>query len=96
MGSEMCIRDRITSYSVVEATKFLLNEGVEYVLTERFCQDSVEEYFGSQRNLRRRYDNTIRIQRSVSSQSGNTSGRKDKNKAWVNVTDDPLPKRKRQ
>ena len=98
---------KITSYSVVEATKFLLDEGVEYVLTERFCQDSVEEYFGSQRNLRRRCDNpdirrfgyndnTIRIQRSVSSQSGNTRGRKDKNKAWVNVTDDPLPKRKRQ
>ena len=98
---------KITSYSVVEATKFLLNEGVEYVLTERFCQDSVEEYFGSQRNLGRRCDNpdirrfgyndnTIRIQRSVSSQSGNTRGRKDKNKAWVNVTDDPLPKRKRK
>lgn len=93
---------KITSYSVVEATKFLLNEGVEYVLTERFCQDSVEEYFGSQRSLGRRCDNpdirgfgyndnTIRIQRSVSIQSGNTRGRKDKNKAWVNVTDDPLP-----
>ena len=48
---------KITSYSVVEATKFLLNEGVEYVLTERFCQDSVEEYFGSQRSLGRRCDN---------------------------------------
>ncbi|PFX17564.1 hypothetical protein AWC38_SpisGene18105 [Stylophora pistillata] len=28
--------------------------------------------------------------------SGNTRGRKDKSKAWVNVTDDPLPKRKKQ
>lgn len=98
---------KIISYSIVEATKFLLNEGVEYVITERFCQGSVEEYFGSQRKLGRRCDNpdirmfgyndnTIRIQRSVSCQSGNTRGRKDKNKAWVNVTDDPLPKRKRQ
>ena len=30
---------QISAYSVVEATKFLLNEGMEYVLTERFCQD---------------------------------------------------------
>ena len=36
---------QISAYSVVEATKFLLNEGVEYVLTERFCQDPLEEYF---------------------------------------------------
>lgn len=98
---------QITSYSVVEATKFLLNEGVEYVLTERFCQDPIEEYFGSQRKHGRRCDNpdirmfgyndnNIRIQRSISCQSGNTRGRKDKSKAWVNVTDDPLPKRKKQ
>jgi hypothetical protein len=97
---------QITTYSVIEATKFLLNEGTEYVLTERFCQDPVEEYFGGQRKIGRRSDNpdirmfgyndnTIRIQRAVSCQSGNTRGRRDKNKAWVNVTDDPLPKRKR-
>ena len=35
---------QISAYSVVEATKFLLNEGMEYVLTERFCQDPLEEY----------------------------------------------------
>lgn len=97
---------QITTHSVVEATKFLLQEGVEYVLTERFCQDALEEYFGSQRKIGRRNDNpdirmfgyndnTIRIQRSVSCQSGNTRGRKDKRKAWVNVSNDPLPKRKR-
>ena len=39
-------------------------------------------------------DNTIWIQRSVSCQSGNARGRKDRRKAWVNVTNDPLPKRK--
>ena len=94
---------QITSHSVVEATKFLLNEGMGYVLSERFCQDSLEEYFGNQRKLERRTDNpdirvfgynnnTIRVQRAVSCQSGNTRGRKDRNKAWVNVSDDPLPK----
>lgn len=97
---------KITVHSVVEATKFLLNEGMEYVLTERFCQDPLEEYFGNQRKLGRRSDNpdmrqfgynnnTIRVQRAVTCQSGNTRGRKDKNKAWVNVSDDPVPKRKK-
>lgn len=79
---------------------------MEYVLTERFCQDPVEEYFGNQRKLGRRndnpdvqsfgyHDNTIRIQRTVSCQSGNTRGRKDRQRAWVEVTNDPLPVRKK-
>ena len=95
----------MTSYSVVEETKFLLNEGVEYGLTERFCQAPAEEYFGSQRKLGRcdnpdirmfgYKNNTIRIQWSISRQSSNFRGTKDNN-AWVSVTDDPLPKRKRQ
>lgn len=87
---------KITVYSIIEATKFLLAEGMEYVLTERFCQDPVEEYFGNQRKLGRRcdnpdvrsfgyHDNTIRIQRTISCQSGNTRGRKDRKKAWVEV-----------
>ena len=80
---------KIAVYSVIEVTKFLLGKGMEFVLTERFCQDRVEEYFGNQRKLGRRSDNpdirmfgynndTIRIQRTVSCQSGNTRGRKDK------------------
>ena len=78
---------------------------MEYVLTERFCQDTLEEYFGNQRKLGRRSnnpdirlfgynDNAIRIQRSISCQSGNTRGRKDKSKAWVNLTEDPVPRKK--
>ena len=35
---------RITVYSVIEAIKFLL--GMEFVLTEKFNQDCLEEYFG--------------------------------------------------
>ena len=48
---------KITTYSVIEVVKFLLQEGFEKVLTERFCQDPVEEYFGNQRKLGRRCDN---------------------------------------
>ena len=77
---------QISVFSVIETTKFLLQEGMEFVLTERFCQDPAEEYFGNQRKLGRGSDNpdissfgynnnTIRIQRAVSCQSGNTRGR---------------------
>ena len=40
-------------------------------------------------------NNAIRIQRTVSCHSGNTRGRKDQKRAWVKVTDDPLPCRKK-
>lgn len=97
---------QITVYSAIEATKFLLHEGMEFVLTERFCQDPVEEYFGNQRKLGRRSDNpdirtfgynnnTIRIQRTVSCQSGNTRGRRDACHAWDQVTHTKLPCRKK-
>ena len=89
--------------SAVEVTRFLLQEG--FVLTERFCQDPVEEYFGGQRKLRRRSDNpdmktfgynsNTLMQRTVSCQSGNTRGRKDKTRAWEQVTDVKLPCRKK-
>eukprot|EP00795_Rhopilema_esculentum_P002185 gene2186-17776_t len=74
---------------------------VDFVLTERFCQDPVEEYFGNQRKLCRRNANpdirqvgrnanTICTQRSISCESGNTRGRKDKSRSWWNVSDDPV------
>ena len=97
---------QISVFSVIEATKFLLQEGMEFVLTERFCQDPAEEYFGNQWKLGRRSDNpdissfgynnnTIRIQRAVSCQSGNTRGRKDRSKAWEHITDIPVQCRKK-
>lgn len=95
---------KITCYSAIECIKFLLAEGMEYVLTERFCQDSLEQYFGNQRKIGRRSDNpdlrqfgyndnTIRIQRNISITSGNTKGRYDSKRSWENVSDDPVPKR---
>ena len=48
---------QITVHSLVEVTEFLLSQGMEYVLSERFYQDPVEEYFGNQRMLGRRCDN---------------------------------------
>ena len=48
---------QLTVQSTIESTKFLLQEGMEYVLTERFSQDPAEELFGKQRQLGRRSDN---------------------------------------
>ena len=48
---------KLTVSSAIEATKLLVEEGMEFVLTERFCQDPLEEYFGKQRQLGRRSDN---------------------------------------
>ena len=68
-----------------ECIKFLLPQGCEYVLTEKLCQDAVEEYFGGQRKLGRRSDNpdiytfgynnnALRIQKTISV-AGNTRGK---------------------
>ena len=40
---------KITVHLIKEAVKFLLQHHVKYVLTERFCQDTLENYFGQQR-----------------------------------------------
>ncbi len=77
---------KISANSHVEAIKFLLSEGFSYVLTERFMQDVIEDYFGHQRTQRGRSDNpsaqqfgyndmTIAAKRDIApSVSGNTGG----------------------
>lgn len=35
---------QITVFSIIEVVKYLLSQGMEFVLTERFCQDPAEEY----------------------------------------------------
>ena len=67
---------KITAYSTIEATRYLLNDGMLWVITSRFNQDCAEEDFGWQRSLGGRNDNptihqfgyqanTLRMQRSV-------------------------------
>ena len=48
---------QLAVYSLIEATQFLLQEGMEFVFTEHFCEDFLEEYFGDLRKLGRRNDN---------------------------------------
>ena len=92
--------------AVIECVDFLLGEGMKYVLTERFCQDPVEEYFGQQRMLGRRTENpdlqeymhnanTIRVQKEVSVTSGNSRGRYDRKRSWVCTTDGIVKKKEK-
>ena len=48
---------KITVNSIIEATQFFLRHQVRYVLTEPFCEDPLENYFGRQRYLGPRKDN---------------------------------------
>jgi hypothetical protein len=92
---------QITINSLVNVFKFLLSAGFSYVLTERFMQDVLEEYFGYQRASGRRSDNptayefgyndiTINMQKTIKPK-GNVYGR---NKGhWEKVSDETLAKR---
>ena len=77
---------QITVFSTIEATKYLLQHGCSYVLTEKFNQDSSEEHFGNIRSVNRRNDNPslyqlgyseniVRIKRSITPVNGNTKGK---------------------
>lgn len=92
---------KITVHSIIEATQFLLQHGVHYVLTERFCQDPLENYFGHQRGCGARKDNptlrdvgyndnTIRNQKVYRPIAGNVQGN-----AAVEISDEPVPCRKK-
>ena len=93
---------KITSYSTVDCLKFLLQEEMKYVLTERFPHDALNEYFGNQTKIGVRSENpdvkefcyhAIRIQSNVSHTSDNTSRLFDRKILWDNVTNDKVPKK---
>ena len=50
---------KITFYSMIECTIFLLKSGMPHVLPEKFCQDILELYFGLQRACGYRCDNPL-------------------------------------
>ena len=92
-------------HSVIEVTKYLLAQGMEFVLTERFNQDCVEKYFGrhgsagcwSDNPSKSQFcynDNTIQMQYYVVRVTGNTRGAyKSKQRVSLSVVDEtPLPK----
>ena len=81
----------------------MLQQGIPYILSERFCQDDLENYFGKQRAIGRSCDNptvrdfgyndnTIKSQFSVRPIAGNVQGPVGK---FNRISDEPLPKRKK-
>jgi hypothetical protein len=98
---------KIAVYSHIETITFLLSKGFQYVLTERFMQDVLEDYFGHQRERGRRSDNptayqfgyndlTIAVQRDIAPIiRGNVGGRYEKVK-WHNVSNEPVHKRQKK
>ena len=92
---------QITCYSLIECVTFLLQSGVNYVLSENICQDDLENYFGKQRAIGCRRDNetvrdvcyndnTIKSQFSINQLGGNVYNHGDK---WNVIDNTPLPKR---
>ena len=98
---------KISVPSHVEAIKFLLENGFEYVLSERFMQDVLEDYFGHQWVKGHRYDNptdyefayndlTIGIQRDIPPVVRGIVGGRYEKKKWLTVSDEPVDKRKKK
>ena len=54
--------------------KLLLVEGAEYILSEKFCQDPLEEYFGKQRMRLGCNDNPMLIEYNSNALGLNVAG----------------------
>ena len=92
---------QVRVHSITKVCKFLLEQGISYILSERFYQDDLENYFGRQRAIGHRHDNpavrdagyndnTIKSQYSVRPIAGNIRANLHK----FNIIDEtPLPKR---
>lgn len=89
-------------HSFITLSKILFEEGVEFILSEKFCQDPLEEYFGKQRMRLGCNENPTLEQYNFSSLAltvagdnlirvaGNTRGRKDV-RPELSVHDTTLP-----
>ena len=92
--------------SFVEIARYLLKqEGVEYVLSERFNQDPLEGFFGQQRAHGGRCDhpsvqqfvkNTVSLRVQKSAALAPLRGNSRKHPIEITVDNTPLPKRHRK
>ena len=98
---------KISVHSHIKAIQFLLAQGFQYVLSERFLQDVVEDYFSHQKENGGRSDNptaqqfgynnlTIAAQRDIAPVvRGNVCGRYTRDK-WYTVSNELVHKRNRK
>jgi len=85
--------------------KFLLSQpGVDFILSERFCQDCLEVFFGKQRAQGGRSDNptsqqflkntvSIRVQATIATDPARGNNRK-RPTTQIEIDETPLPRRK--
>ena len=94
----------MTILSLQGVVPYRLTKGLRYVLSEKFCRDDVENYFGRQRAIGTRKDNlnvkdTRYAENTIKSQfSGRPVGGGDVLPGalkWNSIDDAPLPKRKK-
>ena len=93
-------------HSLIEVIKFLLDQnGIEYMLTERFNQDLLEILFGQQRSRGCRNDNpsvkqclenaqALVVQKSLACGGSSNIAKKRKSMGSLSPLSRPLPKRK--
>lgn len=96
----------MTVKSFVEVTRYLLSNGVPFVLSHKFCQDPLEEHFGRHRAIGRsaenpnlfqfgHQENSIRLQRQMAlivTPKGNIKGANQQRPA-VTITSSPMKKK---
>ena len=81
----------------------LLQQGIPCILSERFCRDDLENYFGKQRAIDRRSENptvhdfgyngnTVKNQFSIRPIERNVQGPAEK---FKEICNEPLPKRRK-
>lgn len=95
----------MTIRSFKEVCHYLLDNGVQFVLSNRFCQDPLEAHFGRHRSVNQRsenpnihcfgyQENKFRLQRDLQMQiqpKGNVRKRRD---VPVNISNSPVKKQK--
>lgn len=99
----------MTVKSVKEASAYLLDHGVKFVLSDKFCQDPLEQHFGWHRSINTRsknsnlhkfgyQENKIRQQRTLAltlQPKGNVEKRK-RGDAEIAVTNSPMKKARKE
>ena len=97
----------LSATSFVKMTKYLLDlPGSKFILSERFCQDPLESFFGQQRSMGGHNDNptvqtfcnntvSLRVQGTAALKPLHGNCRKRKENHVIAVDETPLPKRKR-
>lgn len=112
-GTKLCYRTHSYIHnnyyavkSFTEVARFLLKiPGVKFLLSERFCQDPLEAFFGNQRAKGGRSDNpnvqqfcssTVSLRVQGSAALAPIRGNCKRRTSTIDVNEAPLPKRRRQ